>query len=78
MVTSRSLTSGIDIFPTIINLLDDESLENQFKLELDGISLFSEDSFFENRELVIDSPPITLPQRLKKFPNLLTKQRFFQ
>jgi len=65
-----NLTSGLDILPTILDLIGE--LENlKTDLSLDGSSIFTKDMDWKNRFLVVDSPPIVLPERLKAFPNLL-------
>ena len=68
-----SITSNLDIFPSLLDLID-APFENQEKMPLDGLSLFSS-SLNGDRYLVIDSPPIVLPGRLKAYPKIMETAR---
>jgi arylsulfatase len=75
--TINSLTSGLDLVPTIFDLLGErEWLERQ--TVLDGQSVFVQDGNPRDRYLVVDSPPLVLPDRLKQYPNVLYKGSVFQ
>lgn len=65
----NTLTSALDIYPTV---LDYAGIINKQELELDGNSLFSEEQNNE-RYLVVDAPPVVLPERLKKYPKVIEK-----
>ena len=62
------LTSGIDIVPTIFNLMGQESWLREH-VQVDGISALADQG--GERWLVVDSPPAVLPGRYRRFPNLL-------
>ncbi len=69
----EKLTTHIDLFPTIMDLLKlpSESIEH---LDIDGQSILKDD---EDRFLVIDSPPIVLPGRLSHYPKVIEKFSLF-
>ncbi|MEW5949893.1 MAG: sulfatase [Thermodesulfobacteriota bacterium] len=70
---TNKLTSGLDIVPTILDLIG--ALKSaRAELVLDGHSIFDERVDWEDRYLVVDSPPVVLPERLKAYPNTLYKQ----
>jgi arylsulfatase len=72
-----TLTSGLDLMPTIFDLLEKRGwLESQ--TILDGQSVFAPDGDPQDRYLVVDSPPLVLPDRLKQYPNVLYKGSVFQ
>jgi len=64
------LTSALDLVPTIFDLLEEEEWFRRKKVP-DGISVLSSEAELDERFLVVDSPPVVLPERLKEFPNLL-------
>ena len=71
------LTSGLDLVPTIFDLLGEKRwLES--RTVLDGQSVFVHDGDPRDRYLVVDSPPLVLPGRLKQYPNVLYKGSVFQ
>ena len=74
--TISHLTSNLDIVPTIFDLLDEP--EYPFSAStLDGCSVFDQRTVNENRKLIVDSPPVILPERLKEFPNLMLRSNVF-
>lgn len=68
--TVDRLTSGLDLVPTIFDLIGEADLLKA-STQLDGASVLSGDSDPDGRALVVDSPPVVLPERLKKYPNVL-------
>ena len=64
------LCSHYDLVPSVLNFLDIETDETL----LDGQDIFKEDS---SRFLVIDAPPLVLPQRLSHYPKIIQKYSFF-
>jgi arylsulfatase A-like enzyme len=65
------LTSALDLVPTIFDLIDRrEWLEARTLVDGQPID-FS--SGTDERALVLDSPPVVLPERFKKYPNTLYK-----
>jgi arylsulfatase A-like enzyme len=65
----RRLTSALDILPTVFDLLGKrEWLEG--RTVLDGEAIRPEMGA-DDRTLVIDSPPAVLPERFRKYPNVL-------
>lgn len=69
------LTSALDLAPTIFDLAGNFELIKR-KTHLDGIALFS-DEVNDGRVVFVDSPPIVLPERLKKYKNVLAKACYF-
>ena len=69
----NELSTHIDIFPTIMNLLSisEESIK---QLNIDGQSILN---ISKERFLVIDSPPVVLPARLKHYPKVIEKYSLF-
>ena len=66
------LTTHVDLFPTIMDLLNiADSVED---IDIDGQSILQND---EERFLVIDSPPIVLPGRLSHYPKVIEKFSMF-
>jgi len=64
------ICSHIDLLPTLMNYLKiDISKE-----VIDGEDIFKEN---KNRSIVIDSPPLVLPGRLKHYPKVVERQSFF-
>lgn len=73
----KTLTSGLDLMPTVFDLLGERRwLEGQ--TVLDGQSIFAQEGDPQERYLVVDSPPLVLPQRLRHYPNVLYKGSVFQ
>jgi len=70
----NGLSSGLDIMPTILDMVGcyDESND---EISMDGISLLNKPNL--ERFLVIDSPPMVLPERLKKYPKAVIKGSIF-
>ena len=70
------LTSALDLAPTIFDLLGlSETLEQS--TTLDGFSIFTDIAKLIERTLIVDSPPIVLPERLNQFKNILIKAGVF-
>lgn len=64
------LTSGMDILPTLFGLISArEFIEEQGIF--DGRDIMEKRDDWNERFLVVDSPPAVLPERLKKYPNVL-------
>jgi len=70
----NGLSSGLDIMPTILDLIDYYDYAKNETI-MDGISLLNKPD--HERFLVVDSPPMVLPERLKKYPNVITKGSIF-
>ena len=70
------LTSVLDIFPSIFDLIGQEEWARK-QTALDGISVFDSEYDWKNRFLIVDSPPLPLPERLKKYPNILKNAHVF-
>lgn len=68
-----NLTSGLDLVPTVFDLIGKKEWLNQ-ETPLDGVSVFEKQFDWPQRYLVVDSPPVVLPARLKRYPNLLRKE----
>lgn len=66
-------TSGVDITPTLMDLLGELAWTKK-QTVFDGFSLFSEVEKLRKRDIVVDSPPVVLPGRFKKYPNILLKE----
>lgn len=75
-LTINHLTSVLDVFPSIFDLIGQEEWARK-QTTLDGISVFDSDYDWENRFLVVDSPPFVLPGRFKKYPNMLKNAHVF-
>ena len=73
----EQLTSGLDLVPTIFDLLG-KRVWLESRTVLDGQSVFVQDGNPWDRYLVVDSPPVVLPGRLKQYPNVLYKGSIFQ
>ncbi len=69
----NKLTTHIDLFPTIMDLLN-IPIESNEDIDIDGQSILKDD---EERFLVIDSPPIVLPGRLSHYPKVIEKFSIF-
>ena len=65
----RRLTSALDLFPTIFELLGEGSWARR-QTVLDGESIQA-GMEADARSLVVDSPPAVLPERFRKYPNVL-------
>ena len=70
----KGVSSGLDLMPTILDLVGAYDT-SQSKTTMDGISLLREVEL--DRNLVVDSPPLVLPERLKKYPNVVAKGNVF-
>lgn len=68
-----NLTSGMDLVPTIFDLIGKKEWFNR-EAVCDGVSVFEKEFDWLDRYLVVDSPPVVLPARLKRYPNLLRKE----
>lgn len=67
--TVRRLTSALDLVPTVFELLDrSEWLSEQTTIDGEPIS---PDMPQDDRALIVDSPPAVLPERFRKYPNVL-------
>lgn len=76
-ISIDSLTSGLDILPTIFDMLGEKVwLEGQ--TELDGQSIWGESKASSDRVLVVDAPPLVLPERLKQYPKAMANGLVFQ
>jgi len=72
----KQLTSALDLAPTIFDLIGQyDSLNNRTKL--DGVSLLRKSALSNNRTLVVDSPPVVLPERLKEYKKVLARSSCF-
>ena len=70
----NGLSSGLDIVPTILDLVG--ALNNSVsETNFDGVSLMKDPNLA--RFLVVDAPPMVLPERLKKYPNVIAKGSIF-
>ena len=65
----KQLTSALDLFPTVLALLGQEKRAG---VAIDGRAIDPE-SVIDGRALVVDSPPAVLPERFRKYPNVLYK-----
>ena len=70
----EGVSSGLDIVPTVLDLVGLGDLSRE-EVVLDGVSLF--DKPIGDRNLVVDAPPLVLPERLKKYPKVLAKGNVF-
>lgn len=70
----HGLSSGLDIVPTILDLVGTNKKVTS-KTNFDGISLMKEPNL--ERFLVVDAPPMVLPERLKKYPNVVAMGSIF-
>lgn len=66
-------TSGVDITPTLLDLLGKKEWAAS-RTVFDGFPVLSESEKLEQRDIVVDAPPVVLPGRLKKYPNIIMKQ----
>lgn len=69
------LTSNLDVVPTVLDLVG--SLDSNVRKSLDGIPLSVPDGLLRGRRLVIDSPPVVLPGRLKAYSKIMAVARTF-
>ena len=74
--TLPHLTSALDILPTIFDLLGEADFPTG-ESTLDGASVFNSTVVNQARRLVVDSPPVVLPERLKEFPRLIMRSNVF-
>ncbi len=68
--TFEALSSGLDIVPTVFDLLG-ESPWRHHSVAQDGVSWFSSEAYDPDRFVVIDAPPAAFPERLKRYPQVL-------
>lgn len=65
------VTSALDIVPTLLDMVGLE--ETMQTAVLDGESILELMDNKPDRTLVVDAPPIVLPERLKDFPNVVAR-----
>jgi len=66
------LTSAMDIAPSILDAIGKLQWAEK-ETVFDGVSVFLDNYDWDNRYLVVDSPPTVLPGRLKNYPRLMKK-----
>jgi arylsulfatase A-like enzyme len=67
----NGMTSALDIMPTLLDIIGLDELRQTSVL--DGKSILELSQQYEERTLVVDAPPIVLPERLKAYPNVLAR-----
>lgn len=72
----KYLSSGLDIMPTI---LDAVGLSDTMKsiTVCDGVSLTNKALDWDDRHLIVDAPPLVLPQRLRAYPKVVSRGSIF-
>jgi len=72
----KYLTSNLDILPSLFSLIDEPEYPHQ-KTTLDGYSFWDKTIDWQTRHLVVDAPPLVLPERLKNYPKVIAKGSTF-
>jgi len=72
----KYLTSNLDILPSLFDLIGGAAYPYE-KTKLDGVSFMDQSIDWENRQLVVDAPPLVLPERLKAYPKVIAKGSVF-
>ena len=72
----NKLTSALDLAPTIFDLIGLLGYLEKCT-QLDGVSIFGNQTLSNERVLIIDSPPTVLPERLKHYKKFIAKSCFF-
>lgn len=70
------LTSNLDLMPSLFAMINETLYLNE-KTVQDGFSLWDDTVDWDNRHLIIDAPPLVLPERLKQYPKVIAKGSFF-
>lgn len=64
------MTSGLDIVPTLFGIISQKKFLED-RTVIDGKDIYEKCDDWMERFLVVDSPPVVLPDRLKKYPNVM-------
>jgi arylsulfatase A-like enzyme len=72
----KYLTSNLDLLPSLFDLIGEAAYPHD-KTKLDGVSFMDQSIDWENRQLVVDAPPLVLPERLKAYPKVIAKGSVF-
>lgn len=70
------LTSNMDIIPTLFSMIQESNYPFK-KSIMDGVSIPDAGESLNKRHLVVDAPPLVLPERLKAYPRMLAKGSMF-
>ncbi len=70
------LTSNLDLLPSLFGMIGQAGYPHT-RTELDGVSIMDQTFDWEHRQLVVDSPPLVLPERLKDYPKVVAKGSVF-
>jgi len=70
------LSSNLDLLPSLFDLIGEADYPHD-KTKLDGVSIMDQSVDWENRKLVVDAPPLVLPERLKAYPKVIAKGSVF-
>jgi len=72
----NNISSGLDLYPTLLDMIGKLNYANELTI-LDGLPLNNDEYSDPNRYLVVDAPPLVLPERLKKYPKLVANGSTF-
>ena len=70
------LTSNLDLLPSLFDMIGEADYPHD-KTKLDGVSFMDQSIDWENRQLIVDAPPLVLPERLKAYPKVIAKGSVF-